>query len=140
MTKKNKATVVQDLFSMLEPDPRWEPAPEQLSVSSPEPQKPPSIREINIDGILYQILVSRPAANAREDDGADTLPIWRISVRDANKWRRLFLTGPDAQHIPDELLAHAEMMLEWAAGGLERTRSISQQLRPPVIEEQVSAF
>lgn len=140
MAKKNKAAVVPDLFSMLEPDPRWDPVPEQVSVSSSEPLKPPSIREIEIDGSVYQILVSRPAANAREEDGTDTLPIWRLSVRDANKWRRLFLTGPDAPHIPDELLAHAEMMLEWAAGGLERTRRISQQLRPPVVEEEVSAF
>lgn len=119
---------MQDLFSMLEPDPRWKPETTEETQTS-------SIVECSIEGNQYRIERHTHPKNA-DDSAADEMrTFWKLFIRDANKWRRITLLGPDGRTIPADLLYRAEQMLSWATGGMDRCRSISATLRPPVRED-----
>lgn len=114
---------MHDLFSMLEPDPRWEPETVQKTQTS-------SIVECSIEGKQYRIERHTHKKDADDSASDEMRTFWKLFIRDANKWRRITLLGPDGKDIPAELLYRAEQMLPWAAGGMDRSRAIAATLRP----------
>lgn len=129
-----------DLFGMLEPDPRWDPVPSpkptQKRRSEPlDQERNGAIVECEISGGQYRI--ERHTHKKDADDSGDdaSRAFWKVFIRDANTWRRMTLLGPDAKIIPPDLLYRAEQMLPWAAGGMDRCRESAAKLRPPVKEE-----
>lgn len=125
---------MKDLFSMLEPDPRWETEPVV------EPKQSGAVVECSVEGKEYRIERHTHKKDA-DDSGSDAdRAFWKLFVRDVNKWRRITLLGPDGKDIPADLLYRAEQMLDWAAGGMDRSRAISEKLRPAVKEEDLAPY
>lgn len=118
---------------MLEPDPRWEPEP----VEKPQTG---SIVECSIEGNLYRIERHTHKKDADDSGSDESRTFWKLFIRDANKWRRITLLGPDGKDIPAELLYKAEQVLPWAAGAMDRSRAIAAALRPPVKEDDFDAY
>lgn len=110
---------MDDLFGMLEPDPRWDPAPPKPKPV--EPKRKAAAVECEFDGVQY--LVERHTHKRDGDDDAsdEMRKFWKLFVRDGNAWRRLTL-AQDAKVIPAELLYLAEQLLPWAAGATDRVR------------------
>jgi hypothetical protein len=98
-----------------EPDPRASAAPKTAT-----PPHSRAIQECRVEGSDYRI--------EKHTDSEGTF--WRLFIQDGNKWRRLWLSGGDAQYIPDMVLYHAEQMLDWSAGYTDRTRDLVPKLRP----------
>lgn len=114
---------------MLEPDPRWETEPvEKIQTGS--------IVECSIDGRQYRIERHMHKKDADDNGSDESRTFWKLFVRDANKWRRITLLGPDGKDIPAELLYRAEQMLEWSAGGMDRSRSLAAKLMPSMSQDQ----
>lgn len=124
---------MQDLFSMLEPDARWE-------TKIVEETQTGSIVECSIDGGQYRIERHTHKRDADDSGSDESRTFWKLFIRDANKWRRITLLGPDGKDIPAELLYRAEQMLPWAAGGMDRSREISEKLRPAVKDDDVDSY
>jgi hypothetical protein len=123
---------MDDLFSMLEPDPRWMP---EIVRNTPTG----SIVECSIGENIYRIERHTQPKSADDSGSDDDRTFWKLFIRDANKWRRITLLGPDGKDIPAELLYKAEQMLPWSAGGMDRSRAIAATLRPPVKEDDVDS-
>lgn len=126
---------MDDLFSMLEPDPRWKPEPVEKVQTG-------SIVECSIEGKQYRIERHTHKKDADDNGSDESRTFWKLFVRDANKWRRITLlsedgkrAGPDCNEIPAELLYRAEQMLPWATGGMDRCRATSEALRPAVKDD-----
>jgi hypothetical protein len=117
--------MMKDLFAMLEPDPRWEPE----LVEKPQTG---AIVECFIDGKEYRIERHTHKKDADDNASDEMRAFWKLFIRDANKWRRITLLGPDGKDIPPELLYKAEQVLPWATGAMDRARTTSATLRPPV--------
>ena len=130
---------MHDLFSMLEPDPRWEPEPVEKVQTG-------SIVECSIEGKQYRIERHTHKKDPDDNGSDESRAFWKLFIRDANKWRRITLLGPDGMdqkhhsYIPAELLYRAEQVLPWASGGMDRSRSISATLRPALKEDDVEAY
>lgn len=104
MRAKPKQPAAPDLFGNFgsgqakmetrpEPDPRASAAPKTAT-----PPHSRAIQECRVEGSDYRI--------EKHTDSEGTF--WRLFIQDGNKWRRLWLSGGDAQYIPDMVLYHAE--------------------------------
>lgn len=102
-------------------------APPRPQVVKPPPPAPPSCsaRECQFDGNDYRI-------TKHEDEAG---PYCKMFVRDAGKWRRLYLLGGDAKYIPDMLIYHAAEMIPQSAGRIDRQNKMVALLNPKRREE-----
>lgn len=110
---------MDDLFGMLEPDPRWEPAPPKPKPV--EAKRKAAIVECEFNGVQYMVERHTHKRDGDDDGSEEARKFWKLFVRDGNAWRRLTLSQ-DAKVIPAELLYLAEQLLPWAAGATDRVR------------------
>jgi hypothetical protein len=133
MSSKNKAPIAPDLFSMLDPDPRWDLPPMP-------PDLPPDEKILTIGRNQYLIRIKHPhpEADPKSDDPKkqETHSVWQIFIRGTAAWQRLRLIGTNPETVPNELIQAAEAMLEWTAErDWESQRTRAAQLRPPPADE-----
>ncbi len=129
---------MDDLFGMLEPDPRWDPAPPKPKPV--EPKRKAAVVECEFNGVQYMVERHTPTPDGDDDGSAEARTSRKLFLRDGNAWRRLTLIQ-DAKVIPAELLYLAEQLLPWAAGATDRVREarrLSEEISREIAERGAS--
>ena len=136
--KEVLVNTMDDLFGMLEPDPRWDPVPPKPKPV--DPKRKAAVVECEFNGVQYMVERHTHKRDGDDDASDEMRKFWKLFVRDGNAWRRLTLSQ-DAKIIPDELLYLAEQLLPWAAGATDRVREarrLSEEISREISERGAS--